>query len=254
MRQESPLIRESDKHFWHGYIAFYENHFASRDIASILEFGVLKGNSIRWLMERFPAATVDGVDILSEQEEWPRDARVSYHRLDQGRRNDIRDFFQGRSFDLVIEDGSHVPEHQVACLIEGLPHVNSNGLYIVEDIQTSLPKPKTLKSRWKELRKGVRPNGNALSTLLSIEHFRRIGRPIDSALAKNIAHNNMITQEEILELDRNIKSLWLYRRNHLPDKCYNCGSSEFNYGAFKCLCGREIFSHADSMTFVIEKK
>ena len=254
MRKDSPLIRESDKHFWHGYIAFYETHFATRAIGSILEFGVLKGNSIRWLMERFPAATIDGVDILAEQDEWPREARVSYNRLDQGRRADIRDFFRGRSFDLVIEDGSHAPEHQVACLIEGLPHVSSNGLYIVEDIQTSLPVPKTLKAKWRELRKGVRPKGNALSTLLAIEHFRRIGRSIDGATAKKVAHDNMINQEEILELDRNINSLWLYRRNHFPDKCYHCGSSEFDYGAFKCICGVEIFSHADSMTFVIKKR
>jgi hypothetical protein len=73
----------SDKIFWHGYIPFYESFFVGRDFHSIAEFGVYKGRSIRWLLARFPSATIYGADILPLQAEWPVDPRFHFKRLDQ---------------------------------------------------------------------------------------------------------------------------------------------------------------------------
>eukprot|EP00966_Prymnesium_polylepis_P209969 4862778-Prymnesium_polylepis.1 len=43
----------------------------------------------------------------------------------------------GRPFDVIIDDGSHLSEHQHATLVGMLPRVRSGGLYVVEDIMSS---------------------------------------------------------------------------------------------------------------------
>jgi hypothetical protein len=40
-------------------------------------------------------------------------------------------------FDVVIDDGSHMIDHQIQSLRTLLPAVHSNGLYVIEDILTS---------------------------------------------------------------------------------------------------------------------
>jgi hypothetical protein len=41
---------DSDKHYWHRYSRFYRRHFETLGtVSSILEYGVFKGDSIRWL-------------------------------------------------------------------------------------------------------------------------------------------------------------------------------------------------------------
>jgi hypothetical protein len=37
--------------------------------------------------------------------------------------------------DIVVDDGSHLPEHQIVTLEEMLPHVSAEGVYLCEDIE-----------------------------------------------------------------------------------------------------------------------
>ena len=244
-------IQQSDKFYWHGYIQFYESHIRDLPVKSIVEMGVLRGNSIRWLIERFPQAKIYGLDILDVQPEWPVDARVTYQNVDQSDRNQLKAFFIGKQFDLVIEDGSHLPAHQVNSLVEGFGSVTPGGIYILEDIQTSLPVHDYFKSTGMESAGVLK--GTALTCLLAIEHIKRIGGALDDRAASLIAQNSLFTKTEVMELFRSIDSLFLYRRPHLPDRCYRCGSSEYNYNAYKCTCGVNIFEEADSMSFLIRK-
>jgi hypothetical protein len=69
----------------------------------------------------------------------------------------------GGNFDVVIDDGSHVPEHQLISFESLWPAVKPGGLYIVEDLETNWWKPSasvygySLKSqfnvvnKWKEM-------------------------------------------------------------------------------------------------------
>ena len=78
---------DSDKHYWHRYSWFYQRHFETLgSVSSILEYGVFKGDSIRWLRRVFPAADIVGVDILPQQPRWPTGPGISYVRADQGDR------------------------------------------------------------------------------------------------------------------------------------------------------------------------
>jgi predicted O-methyltransferase YrrM len=233
----SKLITESDKFFWHGYIQFYEKFFVGRDFKSIAELGVFKGNSIRWLLERFPNSHICAADILPQQASWPVDPRVRYFNLDQGNRSQVIDFYHQAEFDLIIEDGSHIPEHQSSCLIEGMKRLMPGGLYILEDIHTSLNYS----------------TGNALTVLLAIDHYHRIQKNIDQTLALEISKQSLMSAEDVFLLAKQIKNVSLYRRTHLPNSCYNCGSTEFLYSQMKCVCGVDVFSNNDSMSFVIEK-
>lgn len=230
-------MTDSDKFFWHGYIDFYEKFFQDRKFPVIAEFGLFKGDSIRWLLHRFPEAKIYGADILPTQPTWPRDERVSYFRLDQANVPEIREFLSQNRFDLIIEDGSHIPKHQVNCLIEGMRVLNSGGIYILEDIHTSLQD---------------QSKSNALNVLMAIDHYKRISQPIDYSVASRIANNSYFYPDEVVELANSIQRMSLFRRNHLPNKCFNCSSTEFDYATLRCLCGVGLYG-ADSMSFVLEK-
>ncbi len=44
---------------------------------------------------------------------------------------------QDNRYDIIIDDGSHVPQHQIISLACLLPALNPGGLYIIEDLETS---------------------------------------------------------------------------------------------------------------------
>lgn len=250
-----PLLNESDKFFWHDYIPFYESFFNNFYPEKILELGVANGNSVRYLLNRFPKATILGADIITRTPAWPIDSRFSTYQIDQGDVTKVAQFFSSNKFDLIIEDGSHHPIHQVNCLVHGINSVNPGGIYILEDIHTSHPlssyyvSKAPLKQFFSKFRKA--PKGNALSVLLAINHFHRISTEIDDVRAEQISNNSIISKSQVLNLSKKIKRISLYRRSHLPDKCI-CGSTDYSFSSYKCICGNPIFSDTDSMTFVIE--
>jgi hypothetical protein len=265
---EAPKKSISDKVYWHGYIPFYETFFAGREFTRIAEFGVYKGNSIRWLLERFPNSKIFGADLfLTFQSEWPTDARFEFTQLDQGDPSQIADFLKQDQFDLIIEDGSHIPQHQINCLLAGLESLKSNGIYILEDIDTSLPghvwwTSDMIRPRWwkfkkvkeyKKLKAQVEV-GNAFHALISLQHFQRINVKVNDEIANKIAENSLLTKNQILFLSESIKQVHFYRRSHLPDWCHQCGSEIYNFSQLKCICGQEVFSNATSMSFVLIKR
>ena len=245
------LLHESDKSFWHGFVDFYEPFFAGKQIETIAEIGIFKGNSIKWLLNRFPEALIYGADILPIQKEWPIDKRFLFKQLDQGNVELLQTYFAQNTYDLIIEDGSHFPEHQAMALVEGFKKLNSNGLYILEDIHTSYRRYNSKKIGPVEYCGPQK--GNALTVLLALMHYQELGISIDESKANLISKDSLFTKDQVFDLSKNIKRINFYRRAKLPQKCYSCGSIDFNYSILKCNCGVEIFADADSMTFVIEK-
>jgi hypothetical protein len=256
----------SDKLYWHGYIPFYENFFSSRDIKIIAEFGVYKGNSIRWLLERFPGSEIYGADILPLQPTWPKSENFHFTQLDQGDSKQVKFFLKQQTFDLIIEDGSHLVQHQINCLIEGMENLAPNGIYILEDIQTSRSdhdwwrRPKLHWWKFKEKKKAKNlvknqhfKKGNALNLLLALDHYQRIKVKIDEKVVKLLSINSLFSKDQVVNLAGQIQSIHLYQRNHLPDMCHQCGSVNFDYINLTCSCGERVFSDSDSMSFVIVK-
>ena len=241
-------IESSDKFYWHRYLDAYAPAFRRLGDASlVVEFGVLRGDSVAWLAECFPQATVFGVDIVPPRAEWPVSPRITYLRADQGDRGAIGALLErlpGRP-DLIVEDGSHVPRHQVNCLVEGFSRLRPGGLYVLEDIGTSHPRH--------ESRAGEKPAPNGLHVLLALQHRRESGLGLDHATAAWLSHPDFFSPAEVMGLFESVGEIELFQRTKLPLRCYACGGSDFDYVGWRCRCGVELFAPADSMSCLIWK-
>jgi hypothetical protein len=74
----------------------------------------------------FPNGTIVGVDVAPEYE-------VNTGRITTVV-SDIKDYTPDRSFDIVIDDGSHIPDEITAAAAALLPQVNPGGWYVIEDL------------------------------------------------------------------------------------------------------------------------
>lgn len=125
---------------WVQYLEVYERYFSSlrNKHCKILEIGVQNGGSLQLYQKYFPfAEKIVGVDID------PKCKRVESGNIliEIGSQAD-RDFLADVSdvhgpFDIVIDDGSHVFEHQIASFETLFPRLPPTGVYIVEDTHTS---------------------------------------------------------------------------------------------------------------------
>ena len=127
----------SDKFHQHGYHRFYPHHldrFRHRD-GSLVEIGVDEGKSLGLWRHYLPNAFLHGIDIGVEGE----GDRFLIHRCDQGDPGQLRVVAEriGAAF-AIIDDGSHIPEHQLLTfdLFFGTV-LEPGGVYILEDIEVS---------------------------------------------------------------------------------------------------------------------
>ncbi|MEM7139532.1 MAG: class I SAM-dependent methyltransferase [Actinomycetota bacterium] len=118
----------------------YELHLARvrRDGIRILEIGISGGGSLElWLAYFGTDASVHGVDIdPAAIENCPPGAHAHL-----GSQIDV-EFLHGLCdrhgpFDLIVDDGSHLVEHQIATFEALYPTMSADGLYICEDSFTS---------------------------------------------------------------------------------------------------------------------
>jgi len=168
------LVHGSDKWGAHQYTPHYQQHFRAlrRKRLKILEIGVggyadprAGGASLRMWKHYFPRSEIYAVDIHDKSA--LQEPRI---RIFQGSQNDpafLRSVAQemGR-LDIVIDDGSHVNEHVLTSFRTLFPLLEEDGLYVVEDTQTSywpayggdsyeLNNPKTMMSFLKSLADGL---------------------------------------------------------------------------------------------------
>lgn len=140
-------------HKWQHYFDIYHRHLAAfrGQPVTVLEFGVFHGGSLHMWREYFgPAARIVGVDID------PRCAGLSDEQAEVviGDQAD-RAFLAGLARDLgpldvVIDDGGHTMEQQLATFDVLWPAVRTGGVLLVEDLHTSY---------WPEYGGGLRAPG-----------------------------------------------------------------------------------------------
>lgn len=127
-------------HKWHHYFDIYHQHFARfvGQPITVLEFGVFHGGSLHMWRDYFgPDAQIIGVDID------PRCAALDddQARVIIGDQAD-REFLaslpdQFGALDIVIDDGGHTMEQQLATFEVLWPAVRDGGVYLIEDLHTS---------------------------------------------------------------------------------------------------------------------
>jgi trans-aconitate methyltransferase len=122
------LFHKTDKATAHKYLDFYEARIG--EPKSIIEFGVLNGSSLKMWRDRYPGATVIGLDI--DQKTAPEG--TYFFKLDASKENWITKI--SPQFDLIIDDASHFTLEQVDAFDLWWPLVAKGGKYIIEDCHT----------------------------------------------------------------------------------------------------------------------
>lgn len=126
----------TDKNTSHSYGELYDTLFATyRDTATrMLEIGVFSGASAQVWTEYFPHVHVDGIDItLSKVRFGKENPRITFYEMD-GTTEETRDAFAGKIYDIIIDDGSHLPHHQIESFRLFASLLAPGGVYVIEDI------------------------------------------------------------------------------------------------------------------------
>ena len=120
-----------------GFINIYQKMFSEYENKQIklLEIGIDKGDSLRIWRDFFPKAKICGLDIIKKDFSING---VEFFIGDQSDNNFLKDIIKKyESFDIIIDDGSHLSKHIISSFSFLYPYLNDNGLYVIEDLQTS---------------------------------------------------------------------------------------------------------------------
>jgi cephalosporin hydroxylase len=132
----------------HGYAPFYDTFLEKwrTEPIRMLEVGVWMeitdgGESIEMWREYFEKAKIYTFDIrdMTNHKSIVNNKDVYFFRGDQGNRQDFVEMyskFGSTPFDFILEDGSHMTNHQIISLAHLFKYVKSGGYYILEDITT----------------------------------------------------------------------------------------------------------------------
>ena len=179
----------------HNYCVTYEKYFPFKrhDEITIMEIGVLNGESLNMWKEYYNQSTVIGIDIdpLCKKYEGNK------IKIEIGSQDDA-DFLKivtdkYKSFDLIVDDGSHNSSDVIFSFNHLFDTLNSGGIYVVEDSCTSY---------WEGYGGGYK-NPNS-----SIEYFKSLIDDVNYRGLINYDFHNVNARREDVLID-------LYRETHM---------------------------------------
>jgi hypothetical protein len=129
----------------HGYLPLYARYLGGVRMRHnvVVEIGVgnyespVPGGSLKLWRDYFPRSVVAGIDISPKVVQLG--PRVRFFQADQSSPDDLAFVVAslGGRLDVVIDDGSHVGQHQRASFEALFPVVSPGGWYVIEDLSTS---------------------------------------------------------------------------------------------------------------------
>ena len=121
----------------HSYTPYYYNLFKDKRqlIKKVLEFGDPEHTGLKMWRDFFPNATIFGVENAPGSI-YHNEERIRVYRCNQSSKRDLEKLLKkiGSDFDIVIDDGSHVPQDQVLTCLTLMPHLKKSVAYIIEDV------------------------------------------------------------------------------------------------------------------------
>lgn len=139
------VIHKTDKFGGHYYTPHYQHFFRKFKFKkmNVLEIGVggyddpfRGGNSLRMWKSYFPFSKIFSIDIYDKSK--LQENRIKIY---QGSQVDTvlldKICEEVGTFDLIIDDGSHINEHVIQSFEYLFPKLNKGGYYVIEDTQTS---------------------------------------------------------------------------------------------------------------------
>ena len=141
-------------HKWKHYFDIYDRHFSRfrNQKVHVLEIGVSHGGSLQMWKNYFgQKAKIYGVDINPDCKKLEEEQISIFIGSQEDRLflRSLKDIIP--QLDILIDDGGHSMKQQVATFDELYEHINSNGVYLCEDIHTSY------KGKW---RRGYKKKGS----------------------------------------------------------------------------------------------
>ena len=126
----------------HNFLEIYEPLFEPMrdDSIRFFEIGILSGLSHLMWVNYFQNAEVFGIDIR-DYTVAAAGSGIKTYVADQANRKDLYAFMRasGANFDVILDDGGHAMDHQqisLGCMFQA---VKPGGMFIIEDVHTSLP-------------------------------------------------------------------------------------------------------------------
>ncbi|HTV28682.1 MAG TPA: hypothetical protein VMF32_12935 [Xanthobacteraceae bacterium] len=99
-------------------------------------FKTIGGASLAMWAEYFPDGLITGIDIAEKR--LTLEPRIKLFRGSQDDPAFLKNVCAERGpFDIIIDDGSHIPKHVVASFNVLFPSLVDGGLYVIEDVQTA---------------------------------------------------------------------------------------------------------------------
>lgn len=135
----------TDKAWLHHYIDEYERHFEHLrdDPINLLEIGIggysipeRGGHSLRMWGRYFENGKVTGIDIVDKS--FVDHDNIKTAIVDQTDEAALIKLNESNGpFRIIIDDGSHVQEHILKTFYILFPLLESNGIYVIEDLATA---------------------------------------------------------------------------------------------------------------------
>lgn len=125
----------------HGFTLFYEPFLQKFENPTILEIGTAEGSSAKMFNDYFDGnCTIYTVDINDNSKKVEGYNNIHFIQCDAGGEKgiwELLEILKDVDFDIIIDDGSHVWEHQFLLLMYLHRKVKKGGIYILEDLHTS---------------------------------------------------------------------------------------------------------------------
>lgn len=125
---------KANGHVYHEIYPLYIEQFRDKEF-TLFEIGIDQGKSFELWKQYFPLAKIYGMDIGKEF----KTDRGEVFKGDQSKLEDLKQVTdQIGKCELIIDDGSHFPEHQILTFEYLFNDVlTNNGVYIIEDTECS---------------------------------------------------------------------------------------------------------------------
>ena len=127
---------------WEQYLGVYQAELGGllkRDAPlDLLEIGVQNGGSLEMWAKLLPAgSTITGLDIDARVADLVFDHPIKTHIVDATNPAQVEAALGEASYDIIIDDGSHICTDVIAALNQFYPRLRLGGLMFIEDLHTS---------------------------------------------------------------------------------------------------------------------
>jgi SAM-dependent methyltransferase len=133
---------QTDKASFHGFTEFYNDYFEKFDSPRILEIGIFDGGSLRMYDEFWEdRAKIIGVDISTRVSNFSDSKNIKAVIGDIMSSDTIQKIKVANNnelFDIIIDDAGHMMDQQQYALKNLWPLLKPNGIFVMEDLHTSL--------------------------------------------------------------------------------------------------------------------